>query len=88
VGTFKAARLSDQDVVARYVAGEARGMISLRAGKPDAWVVAILQAAGIPLRTPAESMAILMRHRAETQARQGRRVVVFPPGTTGRKRRA
>lgn len=86
MGSLYIPKLSEDEVVARYVAGESRGLLGLRAKKSDAWVVACLIRAGVPLRTPSEAMAIMMRNRAETQTRQGKRVVVFPPGTTGRRR--
>lgn len=84
MGSLYIPRLSEQEVVDRYVAGECKGLIGLRAKKSDAWVTEVLTRNGVPLRTPSESMAIMMRNRAEM--RQGKRVVVFPPGTTGRRR--
>jgi hypothetical protein len=87
MGSLYLPRLSEQDVVDRYLAGESRGLLGLRAKKSDAWVVSCLTRAGVPLRSPTEAMAIMMRNRTETQMRQrGKRVVVFPPGTTGRRR--
>jgi hypothetical protein len=88
MGTMKIPRLSDSDVIARYQAGESRGMIALRAGKTDGWVLTVLTRAGIPIRTSAESMAFAMRDRKAFQAHPGKRVVEFAPGTTGRRRRA
>lgn len=76
MGTIKVQALPDEEVVARYLAGEARGMIGLRAKIPDCRVVEILAANGITLRSPAEARAITSKlrqeHRTRIQRRRGR----------------
>lgn len=51
-------RLTEAEIVARYEAGEGRGMIGLRAGIPDHRVKAILEAAGVELRAPVEAQKL------------------------------
>jgi hypothetical protein len=88
MGSLYIPRLSEQELVDRYLAGESQGMLSLRAKKPVTWVATVLTRAGVPLRSASEAIAVSMRNRAESQALRKRRTVVFAPGTTGRKRRA
>jgi hypothetical protein len=88
MGTLYIPRLSEQEVVDRYLAGESQGMLSLRAKRPITWVTTVLTRRGVPLRSHRESIAVAMRSRAETIALQQGKIRVYAPGTTGRKRRA
>lgn len=58
MGTFRAPRLSDEDVCSRYLAGESRTMIALRAKMPDQYIRDVLQHYGVALRTQAEVKAM------------------------------
>lgn len=55
--------LTEDEIVARYRAGEARGMIGLRARVSDARVKEILLAAGIELRSQREVVALIATGR-------------------------
>jgi hypothetical protein len=88
MGSLYIPRLSEQEVVDRYLAGESQGMLSLRAKKPVTWVTTVLTRRGIALRSASEAIAVSMRNRAESQTLRSRRTVVYAPGTTGRRRRA
>jgi hypothetical protein len=55
MGSIKVPRLSEAEIVARYVAGEGRTMLALRAKMPDAWVREVLVFHGVELRTHAEA---------------------------------
>ena len=50
----RAPRLSPAEIVARYLEGESRGLLGLRAGVGDSVIVSILNAAGVELRTSVE----------------------------------
>jgi hypothetical protein len=72
MGTIKVQALPDKEIVARYLAGEARGLLGLRAKIPDYRVVEILTGNGITLRSPAEARVITSKLRQEHQRRRGR----------------
>ena len=59
----KVPRLSDSEVVSRYQAGESVGLLSLRARVPDYHVIAVLAAAGIRIRGPAEALRLARQQR-------------------------
>lgn len=88
MGSLYLPRLSEQEVVDRYLAGESQGMLSLRAKKPVTWVTTVLTRAGVSLRSASEAIAVSNATRAASRALRERRTVVFAPGTTGRRRRA
>lgn len=50
----RAPRISPAELVARYLQGEGRGVLGLRAGIPDSKVKEILLAAGCELRSSVE----------------------------------
>lgn len=55
MGSRKVPQISDAEIVTRYRDGlESRGLLGLRCKMPDYHIVAVLEAAGVPLRTPAE----------------------------------
>jgi hypothetical protein len=64
--------ISDSEVVERYLAGEARGTLGLRCKVGDSVILAILQAAGVPLRSGAESKRLSHQARMATMARRRR----------------
>lgn len=80
--------MTEARVIADYQAGASQYLLSLRSRKPVTWVVAVLTSAGIPLRSHREAIAVSNATRAENKAIRERRIVVFPPGATGRRRRA
>jgi hypothetical protein len=63
MGSRKVPQISDCEIVARYLDGEARGMLGLRCKMPDSHIKAVLEAAGVPLRTPCEVKALLAKAR-------------------------
>lgn len=63
MGTFKVSRLSDDEVCARYLAGESRTLIALRCRMPDQHVRDVLAHCGIPLRAPSEVRAMTAQAR-------------------------
>jgi hypothetical protein len=63
MGTLRRARLSDSEICRRYVAGEARDAVGMRAGLLDKEVCDILRRNGVALRDDAESRAIAIRSR-------------------------
>lgn len=69
----RTSRISDQEIIARYRAGEGRGILALRAGIGDSMIVGILTAAGVPLRNPSEVKAMIAKSRLATLARRARR---------------
>lgn len=77
MGSIKVQALPDEEIVARYLAGEARGLIGLRAKVPDYRVKEILSDNGITLRSPAEVTTIKVKlqreHRDRIQQRRRRR---------------
>lgn len=73
MGSIKVQTLSNDEIVARYLAGEARGLIGLRAKIPDYRVVEILMSNGITLRSPAEARAITSKLQQEHRTRIQRR---------------
>lgn len=73
MGSLKTPRLSEDEIVARYRAGEARGILGLRAGVPDYRLVEILNLAGWSLRTPEQARALAEASRAATVVRNRRR---------------
>lgn len=73
MGTFKASRLNDDEICARYVGGESRGIIGLRAKMPDAFIVEVLLHNGITLRTPSEVKAMTGQARNVANRRRPRR---------------
>ncbi len=86
MGSLKPAIMTDEEVIRRYEAGESRGMIGLRAKKPDYWVVDVLIRNGIPLRAPSDWIALSIKTRAENKAIRERKIVEYARGTTGRRR--
>lgn len=73
MGSIKVQVLPDEEIVSRYLAGEARGMIGLRAKIPDYRVIEILTGNGITLRSPAEARAITSKLQQEHRTRMQRR---------------
>jgi hypothetical protein len=69
----KVSRLPADEIIARYIGGEGRGVIGLRAGLTDTRIKEILLAAGVPLRDQAAATEIRMAGRRETMARSRRR---------------
>jgi hypothetical protein len=63
VGSFKIQRLSDTDIVAQYLAGEAQGVLGLRARISQAQVRDILLRHGVRLRTSSETLRLTLRTR-------------------------
>lgn len=51
-------KLSDTEIVSRYQAGESVGMLSLRCRVPDYHITAVLAAAGVRIRGPAEALRL------------------------------
>jgi hypothetical protein len=88
MGSLYIPRLSEKELIERYLAGESQGMLSLRAKKPVTWVTMVLTRAGVPIRSQRESIAVAMRSRAESQALSQGKIRVYAPGTTGRRKRA
>jgi hypothetical protein len=86
MGSLKIPYLSDQEVVDRYLAGEARGLIALRAKKSDAWVVDVLIRHGVKLRTASQAISMSVKSRAENKAMREGRIREYARGTTGRRR--
>ena len=86
MGSLKIPYMTEQEVVDRYLAGEARGMIALRAKKSDAWVVTVLTRMGIPIRDQRQSLVSTIKTRAEQQAMREGRIREYARGTTGRRR--
>lgn len=86
MGSFKIAAMTEQEVVDRYLTGEARGMIALRAKKTDAWVVTVLTRWGVPIRNQQQSLAFSIKSRVEQQAMREGRIREYARGTTGRRR--
>lgn len=78
MGSFKRPLLSNDQIIARYRAGESVTLVALRAKMPDAYVTAVLTAAGVRLRGRAEALRLALKDSgrfASTQrmrARQGR----------------
>lgn len=73
MGTFKAPRLPDDEIVARYVGGESRTMIALRCKMPDQYIKDVLQHHGVALRTPAEGKSLTAQARYVGARRRPRR---------------
>lgn len=69
MGTFKVQRLTDAEIVARYVAGEGRGILGLRAKLPDYRVTEILTAAGVRLRGTNEAIRLSHNQRKSRRAK-------------------
>ena len=63
VGTFKIQRLTDDQIVSQYLAGETQGMLSLRARISQAAVRDILIRHGVRLRTSQETLRLTLRTR-------------------------
>lgn len=59
MGTFKVSRLSDEEVCARYAAGESRTLIALKCKMPDQHVRNVLLHYGIALRTPEQVKSMI-----------------------------
>ena len=62
--------ISDSEIVARYQAGEARGTLGLRCKVGDSVILAVLQAAGIELRSSGESKRLSQAARMATMSRR------------------
>jgi hypothetical protein len=56
-------RLTDDQIVAEYAAGEGLAMLGLRARLPTATVRAILVARGVRIRGQAETLRLTLRAR-------------------------
>lgn len=70
----KIPKISPAEIVARYLEGEPRGMLGLRAGIGDSKIVEILNAAGVELRSSVEGVraAREMRMRQAVRRRPAR----------------
>jgi hypothetical protein len=54
-GSFpRVQKLSDEEIVRRYLGGESQGILGLKAGIADARIKAVLLAAGVTLRSRSE----------------------------------
>lgn len=73
MGSLKVPRLSEAEIVTRYVAGEGRTMLALRAKMPDAWVREVLAFHGVELRTQAEAAKAAAPGSSATRRRGERR---------------
>ena len=65
MGTIKEPSLTEDEVVRRYLAGEGRTMIALRAKKPDYWVQEILTRHGVEMRTMSEVQKLVCAERSD-----------------------
>jgi hypothetical protein len=71
MGTFpRVQKIPSEEIVRRYVDGEGRGVLGLRAGIGDGVICAILRAAGVELRTPSQVREAVSRSRMATLARR------------------
>lgn len=86
MGSIKIPAITEADVVTMYEAGEARGLIALRAKKSDGWVVDVLIRHGVKLRTASQAISMSVKSRAENKAMREGRIREYAPGTTGRRR--
>lgn len=69
----RVSRLSDAEIIERYQAGEGRTMIALRAKVPDYHVEAVLTAARVRIRGPAEATRLALsrrQHKPWTRAKR------------------
>jgi hypothetical protein len=71
MGTVKTQVIPSAEIISRYLAGEGRGLLGLRAKLPDSRIKEILTAAGISLRGRAEAR-VLFAPRASAQQRRQR----------------
>lgn len=69
----KVSLLSDSEIIERYRAGESAGILSLRCRVPDYHVTAVLAAAGIRIRGPAEALRLARQQRPWTAWNRAKR---------------
>ena len=74
MGTWRRQRIPDSEIVSRYLAGEGRVAIGIRAKLWDHEVVAVLQANGVTLRTMKEAAALAGEQRRERGIRKKARL--------------
>lgn len=86
VGSLKIPFMTEQEVVDRYNAGEARGIIALRARMSDEWVVGVLIRNNVQIRTHSQACILSVKTRAENKAMREGRIREYARGTTGRRR--
>ena len=63
MGTARLQRLTDDEIVARYNAGESQSLIGLRARLSTAQVRAVLVGLGVRIRPSAETLRLTLRTR-------------------------
>lgn len=74
MGSFKAPRLSDDQIVSEYIGGASRTMLALRCKMPDRYIKDVLAHYGVPLRTPSQVKAMVAQARyVESRRRRPRR---------------
>jgi hypothetical protein len=71
MGSLKKSRLSADEIVSRYLAGEGRVELSLRAGIPEPRIRGLLLAHGVALRTREEASVVWQQRRRDWQKQFG-----------------
>lgn len=73
MGTVKIQAIPDAEIISRYLAGEGRGLLGLRAKLPDSRIKEILTEAGVSLRGRAEARVLFLPVARAQQQRQRQR---------------
>jgi hypothetical protein len=67
MGWLKPARLTEEEIVARYLAGEAATWLAMRAGKDFYWVRDVLVRHNVAVRGPKQALDLANKRRAKLQ---------------------
>jgi hypothetical protein len=79
MGTIRRQRISDTEIVTRYLAGESRDMLIRRAKLSDSSILTILQNNGIALRTSRQVKELVGKARQTHYQRRSARSPRLPP---------
>mgnify|MGYP007008284795 CR=1 FL=1 len=70
MGSLRRQRISDDEIVKRYQAGEARDVLKFRAKVPDARIIEILHENGVTLRTRSQVTVLIEKGRGAHYSRK------------------